>query len=180
MADVSPEFSRPIPLTRLGRAALHQHVIADAEERTSLARRFDLLALDRLEAEVVLTRDGGDVVLTANLEADLAQACSVTLLPVESRITDRFVLRFRGGIDDDEADRLTLETPEDEVIEPLMGDAIDIGEAVAQQLAIAMDPYPRAVGAELPAGDGDADAAFEAAEERPNPFESLASLKKPG
>jgi hypothetical protein len=41
---------------------------------------------------------------------------------------------------------------ETEVAEPFEGDAIDIGEAVAQQLALALDPYPRAPGASLEGG----------------------------
>ena len=46
---------------------------------------------------------------------------------------------------------MALEDPFDDLIEPLEGDAIDIGEAVAQQLAVAMEPYPRAPGVEAPA-----------------------------
>jgi hypothetical protein len=34
-----------------------------------------------------------------------------------------------------------------ELVEPLPSDILDIGEAVAQQLSLALDPYPRAPGA---------------------------------
>ena len=51
-----------------------------------------------------------------------------------------------------------------EIVEPFDGSAIDIGEAAAQQLALALDPYPRAAGASLA---GSADAADPAGEEPP-------------
>jgi len=74
------------------------------------------------------------------------------------------------------------ERPEDEIIEPLIGDSIDIGEAVAQQLSVAMDPYPRAVGAQsstasAKAGLVEGDEAG-APMARRNPFDALAVLKK--
>ena len=35
---------------------------------------------------------------------------------------------------------------------PYGGDSIDLGAALAEQLALALDPYPRKPGAKLPAG----------------------------
>jgi hypothetical protein len=56
----------------------------------------------------------------------------------------------------------------------------DLGEAVAEQLALALDPYPRAPGAELPAEaaeagseEGEATAPGPAA-----PFAALAGLRR--
>jgi hypothetical protein len=60
------------------------------------------------------------------------------------------------------------------VPEPLPADAIDLGEAVVQQLAVALDPYPRKPGAEIPAeysGAADTDG-------RGGPFASLARLRR--
>ena len=56
--------------------------------------------------------------------------------------------------------------------EPLVDGKIDVGEVVAQFLAVAMNPYPRKDGAKV------ADVVkSEDEEERPNPFAKLAGLK---
>jgi hypothetical protein len=68
------EFARPVPLTRLGGEPFHQHIVADEAERAALARRFELVALDRLEAEVELVREAtGTILLTASITAEFAQ-----------------------------------------------------------------------------------------------------------
>jgi hypothetical protein len=60
-----------------------------------------------------------------------------------------------------------------EPIEPLEGEVIDIGEAVAQQLSLALDPFPRSAGA-LPSSD-DLSGTGIVAE---SPFAVLAKLRK--
>jgi|HubBroStandDraft_1064217.scaffolds.fasta_scaffold00055_47 hypothetical protein len=165
-----PEFSRPVSTSRLSAAGATYRIAARAEERAALARRFGLVSLDRLEAEVRLHRVAAEIRLEADLSADLVQSCVVTMEPVPAALGETFALRYRAGIDEDEADRLALEHPEDEIIEPLIAESIDIGEAVAQQLSVAMDPYPRVSGApatsgEVPIGKSDA-------------FDGLAVLKK--
>ena len=49
--------------------------------------------------------------------------------------------------DEEELDPESLEGP-DEI--PYENDEIDLGEALAEQLALALDPYSRKPGAELP------------------------------
>ena len=178
-----PEFSRPISLAKLLKSGAVYRIAATEAERAALARRFALISLDRLEAEVRLNRTAGDIRLEADFAADLVQACIVTLEPVPAQIAEPFTLIYRPGIDEDEADRLSLENPEDEIIEPLIGDSIDIGEAVAQQLSVAMDPYPRVSGAQ-PADAGAVigeapDMPADGQDGRPNPFDVLAKLKRP-
>jgi hypothetical protein len=54
-------------------------------------------------------------------------------------------------------------------------DGLDLGEAVTQQLALSLDPYPRAPGAALPedlTGPGEAQAPPE------SPFAALKTLKE--
>ena len=178
----TPEFSRPVSAAKLSKTPATYQLVATEAERAALVQRFGLVSLDRLEAEVTLRRIGGDVRLEADLTADLVQACIVTLEPVPVQIAENFALVFRPGIDEDEADRLALENPEDEIIEPLMADSIDIGEAVAQQLSVAMDPYPRASGAQSAGADlefgGAPEGVSEASKARRNPFDVLATLKR--
>ena len=138
---VTPEFSRPVEAPRTtGRPATHK-IAANADERAALAQRFGLLSLDRLEAEVRLERlAGGLVRLSSTLSADAVQACVVTLEPVPARIAEEFSMLYGEGED---LRDVTLDG-EEEPVEPLEGGRIDIGEAVAQQLSLALDPFPRA------------------------------------
>ncbi len=146
MSTVLPEFSRRIELARLGAHEAAYPISAEAAEREALARRFDLLSLDRLEAEIHLRRAGGGMVrLSGRLGADVVQACVISLEPVASAIEQDFAMLY-GPAQPGKSVMVDLET---EVAEPFDGDAIDIGEAVAQQLALALDPYPRAPGASL-------------------------------
>jgi hypothetical protein len=179
----SPEFSHPISASRLSFKPSTYRLVANERERAALAKRFDLISLDRFEATVTLKREPGDAIrFDAAIEADLVQACIVTTDPVPAHITDVFTLIYRTDIDEATADQMALDNPEDEIIEPLIGDSIDIGEAVAQQLSVAMDPYPRSVGAESsiasaqagPIEDDEAGAPMA----RRNPFDALAVLKK--
>jgi len=178
-----PEFTRPISVARLSSKPAVYRLTANEAERAALAQRFDLISLDRFEAVVTLTREPGNAVrFDGEIDAELVQACIVTTDPVPAHVTDVFTLIYRPDIDEATADQLALDNPEDEIIEPLMGDSIDIGEAVAQQLSVAMDPYPRSVGADSSAApvstDGDEDDEASAPMARPNPFDALAALKK--
>jgi len=63
VANTIPEFSRLVPLVRLGPAPFRQQIEATPSERENLCRRFDLLALDRLTAAVELRRQGDEVIV---------------------------------------------------------------------------------------------------------------------
>jgi uncharacterized metal-binding protein YceD (DUF177 family) len=168
----APEFSRPIDLSRIGSVETAHEIGANEEERTALARRFGLLGLDRLSARVMLrrTQGGSALRLKAHFEADVTQACVVTLEPVQSHIADDFTVFYAKAPAGSE---VTIDPDGESVIEPLPEGPLDIGEAVAQELAVALDPYPHAPGASL-------DSAWrpeEAAEESPKPFAELTKLQ---
>jgi uncharacterized metal-binding protein YceD (DUF177 family) len=136
----APEFSRIVSLARLGTQTLRQEIAATADERVALARRFELVALDRLQARVELERQPGGIILMRGfVEAEFAQTCVVTLDPVASAVSADFMLRY-GPPDAEPEDPGAEDEP---AFEPLSGDAIDIGEAVAQEFALALPPFPR-------------------------------------
>lgn len=181
--NAPPEFSHPISASRLSFKPATYRLAANEAERAALSKRFGLISLARFEAVVTLKREPGDAIrFDGEISADLVQACIVTTDPVPARISDVFTLIYRADIDEETADQMALDNPEDEIIEPLIGDSIDIGEAVAQQLSVAMDPYPRSVGAQSEIevvqtaliDDDEAGAPMA----RRNPFDALAALKK--
>jgi uncharacterized metal-binding protein YceD (DUF177 family) len=146
------EFSRLVLLTRLGTEPYRQVITAGESERAALARRLGLLALERLSATVELVRRGADLVLLrAAFDAAFVQECVVTLDPVPGEAAEEFELLYGPP----EAEEGAAGPVEDAVaFEPLVGDAIDIGEAVAQEFSLALPPFPRspaAVAADLAA-----------------------------
>ncbi|HLJ63478.1 MAG TPA: DUF177 domain-containing protein [Stellaceae bacterium] len=137
---MTPEFSRPLDTVRLGPEDWVRDLAASPAEREALARRFGLLALPRLEARVTLHRRAdGAVRLSAALRAEVVQECVVSLKPVANRIEESFVLIFA----EEEEGRDLLIDEDADPIDSLGNGVIDLGEAVAQQLSLALDPYPR-------------------------------------
>lgn len=148
-------------------------LVADQAERVALARRFDIVRIDRLEAEVVLHRDGPAVDAKGTLSADIVQSCAVSAedLPVQIRepLAFRFVPASTGHTPDEEVE---LDAGDLDEIE-FSGSTFDLGEAVAQSVALAIDPFaigPQAEEARRKAGIVDQDAS--------GPFAALAALKK--
>ncbi len=181
-----PEFSRLVPVDRLGEAEIPEEIPeeipAEPGERAALARRFGRLSLDRLSATLRLERAGARnlVRIAGRLAAEVTQTCVVTLEPVSARLEEDFTLLYdldaAGAQGEAEGAREVMVEPEaEEPPEPVGPHGIDLGEALAQQLAIALDPYPRVPRVALPeeprAGAGGARAAG-------SPFAALESLKR--
>jgi uncharacterized metal-binding protein YceD (DUF177 family) len=147
-------------------------LVADEAERGAIAKRLDLASLDRLEAHVRLERTGDAVRATGRLLASLDQCCVVTGDPVAAHVDEPFAILF---------------VPEpvagpDEEVELGQGDldvvfhdgaAIDLGGALADTLALSLDPYPRSAGAEAALKE-----AGVLSEEQASPFAVLAKLRK--
>lgn len=166
---MTPEFSRPVRLDTIGAQLRAMRIEADEAERAALARRFGLIALDRLEAELSVVLAADDVIANGRVTAEAVQACIVTGAPVPARIDDTFALRFRPESGD--GGEVEVELAEDELDTIFFqGAAIDVGEAIAQTLALALDPYPRADGATL--GESGVKSDGEA-----GPFGGLAALR---
>ena len=167
-----PEFSRRIDGLRLSPRGERYEISARPEERAALAKRFELLTLDRLEAKVRLTpMAGGYYRLAAEFEAELSQPCAITSEPVPALVNDSFTLTY-GPVE--ESSEIVLDG-DAEPVEPLDDGMIDIGEAVAQQLSLSLDPFPRAPGASL---EEEANLSDHSPPE--SPFAALAKLRKPG
>lgn len=139
-----PEFSRRVPLDRIGSAVFSERIEAKAEERAALARRFGWLAIDDLSADLTLLGRAGGVDVEGRLQASLTQPCVVTGDPVPAVIDQKFRVRFidPAVLASGEEDEVELTEDDLDVMEYEDG-ALDLGEAVAQTLALAVDPFPR-------------------------------------
>jgi uncharacterized metal-binding protein YceD (DUF177 family) len=167
---MTPEFSRRISLAGLPPAGREERLAATPAECAALARRVRIPAVNRLAAVLRLRSEAGGVVrVEGRLSAEVVQDCVVSLEPVTQAVEEEVTLRILPPgapfSDDPEApDEIESE-----------GEAADLGEALAEQLALALDPYPRAPGARLEAPG----AAAEADPPR-GPFAGLAALRGRG
>jgi uncharacterized metal-binding protein YceD (DUF177 family) len=143
-----PEFSRRIPLDRIGDVPLAESITADVAERAALCARFGWLSLDRFEGEAAVTARGNGVSVQGRIRATLAQACAVTGDPVPVQVDTPFVVHFvDAGAAVAEPGEVEL-TADDLDVMAIEGGAVDLGEAAAQTLALALDPYPRSAKAD--------------------------------
>jgi uncharacterized metal-binding protein YceD (DUF177 family) len=167
---VTPEFSRPIDIRQIGERQIE--LSASDGERAALARRFGLVAIARLEAQVTLRREAATVAASGRLQADITQSCAVSGEPLAVAVDEPIALRFvpaaAPGVPDEEIELAAEDCDEIE----FDGAVIDLGEAVSQSLALAIDPY--AVGPQAHAARAAHGLLGEAAV---GPFAALAALK---
>lgn len=163
---MTPEFTRPLSVARISAAGLAMQVTATPEECAALASRFKLPGIAALSCRFVLRPAmGGTYEAAGTLHARITQLCVVSLDAFESEVREEFRLRFVP-----EGDESEDEDPDavDEV--PFAAETLELGEAAAQQLALALDPYPRKPGSALELPEDDS---------TPHPFAGLARLRRP-
>jgi uncharacterized metal-binding protein YceD (DUF177 family) len=185
-AKQKSEMERLVDLERMGPSGTALEVASSESERAALAKRFGFIGLPALTARVTVDRRaGGQVVVEGRLRAKLVQACILTLDPVSQAIDDGFRIVFKQDLDeerDPESGEAVLSAQLD-APEPLVGNMLDVGEIVAEQLLLAADPYPRKAGVKLEDvlpksrnGSKSGDRPGRAPERR-HPFAGLAALK---
>lgn len=168
--DPVPEFSRPIEVDRIPRTGSHEKLRADAPECERLARRLAVPRLHALSADLhAAPWRGGGLKVTGQLTADLDQVSVVSLEPFRSTVTfpvERYYLPEAEASADagEEAD-------------PIRHGVVDLGEAVAETLALELDPYPRRAGEVFAADPADPP---EDEPPPPSPFSALGKLHKKG
>ena len=166
------DFDQRLPIDQI-RDGDRIDLTADAAECAAIADRLGLLSLDRFDAHAVLSRDGGNIRATGRLKASLEQCCVASGDPVPSHVDEPFEILFlpepKAGRPDEEVELAAGEL--DTMFHD--GSAIELGSAIVDSLALALDPYPRSAGA---------DAALKEAgvlsEEEAGPFAALAALKE--
>lgn len=165
----APEFSRLERADAIGEGERRVDITADAAERAALAKRFDLLGVERLEAHFRARRDAAGIVVRGRVAAAVTQACSVTEEPLPVAIDEAVALRFVVG--DPEGDEIELDADALDTV-AYDGTVIDLGEAAAETMALALDPFPRG-----PNAAAALKAAGVLSEEEAKPAGALAGLK---
>jgi uncharacterized metal-binding protein YceD (DUF177 family) len=166
----SPEFSRPLDVRQAN--GKHVTLTADAVERDALARRFGLVRIDRLEASLALEATERGLEARGQLTAAIVQSCAVSGDDLPVTISEPLFFRFVPEAPDrgpDEEIELAVEDC-DEI--EFAGSMFDPAEAVAQSLALAIDPFARGQRADAARRE-----AGLLGEGETGPFAALAALK---
>lgn len=170
---VAPEFSCRVPLRDIGAGARPVSASASADQCAALARRFGLLAIDSLAVTGEVQATAAGISATGRLQAQVTQACVATGKPVGQTIDEPLALLFVPPGGGPAAEEIELSPDDCDQIEH-DGQAIDLGEAAAQTLALLLDPFPRAPDAdETLARAG----VLREGEEATGPFAALKALK---
>jgi uncharacterized metal-binding protein YceD (DUF177 family) len=166
----APEFSRLERIDTIGEGEREIRISATEDERAALALRFELKSIGALQAVFHLKRDTAGIVARGNVRAAVVQSCAVTDDALPVTVDEPVALRF---VADDASDADEIELNEDALdTMSFDGAAIDLGEAAAETMALALDPFPR--------GPNAAAALREAgviSEEEAKPLGALAGLK---
>ena len=161
----------PLPIATL-RDGQEVRIRADETIRSAIAKRLRLPAVHAFEADATLSVAGDVIVAKGVVKASVDQACTATGEPVPERVEEEVTLRFAPQPQHEEEEEIELgEGDLDTIFHD--GRTIELGDALVDTLALALDPYPRRA---------DADARLKAAgvltEEEAGAFGVLADLKK--
>lgn len=182
MALADFPLSHPQDIQHLTDKPLVVDLRPDEAQLQRLTKAYSLLALEDLVARFELRRWRRDgVAIEGRLQARATQACVVTLQPVEQQIEEVFTMRFDpdaaalSGVE--EEGEIDIDAFAEDPPDLLEGGRLDLGAILCEQLALALDPFPRAPGAELPEGYSE-DGKVDADDKPPSPFAVLERFRK--
>jgi uncharacterized metal-binding protein YceD (DUF177 family) len=171
---VNDPFAQALAIDRI-RSGERLDIAADEAARAAIAERLGLARLDRLEAHVVLERNGAEILAKGRVLASLDQSCVITGEAVAAHVDEPFEVKFVPEPTDASPDE-EIELAADDCDTMFHdGAKIDLGAAIADSLALALDPYPRSAAAAAALKEAGVISEAEA-----SPFAVLAKLKRGG
>lgn len=136
---MNSEFSRIIDLRQVNDEPL---LLEPTEaERKRLAARFQLSEVKAMQATISLRQEGDSVEAKGHLDAAIVQACAISGEDFPVTISEPIALRFvpPGKVHNPD-EEIEIHADDCDEIE-FEGTSFDLGEAVAQSLALAIDPF---------------------------------------
>ncbi|GAA0463765.1 DUF177 domain-containing protein [Parasphingorhabdus litoris] len=168
----APELSLIIKHSDIGGAPVTGQITADETQREALAVRFDLPSIESITADYRLEAKTDEIIFTGVILSDLHQACAISGQPFDVHVEEEFNIIFVEKTDSPTGEEeIELASEDCDVIE-YQAAQIDLGEAIAQTLYLALDPYPRGPDADIMAEKNGLKS-----EEEAGPFGALAALK---
>jgi uncharacterized metal-binding protein YceD (DUF177 family) len=169
---MSDGFAHRLQLDRI-RDGERLDISADEGERRAIAERLGLDSIERFDAHASLEKTGDTIRTKGRLKAAVQQRCVATGEPVAAHVDEPFEIMFVPEPADHAPDEeIELSAGDCDVVFH-DGSAIDLGSAIADTLALSLDPYPRSAGAEAALKE-----AGVLSEGQAGPFAALAKLKK--
>lgn len=169
-------FLREISLDALPAKGRYEKLFAEPDELSDIAQEFGLVALQVLKSELEVQPWRSGLRVRGKIIAEVVQSCTITLEPVTQSIDellDRVFLpesEIEAPPTDSEG-AIILDADKDDTPEVLIGPMFNLGQIVLEQLALEIDPYPKAPGAEL------GDVYQQELHVRESPFSALEGLK---
>lgn len=149
-----PEFSFLVDITSVPPSGRVYRLAASADECAAVAARLGVEKIDALTAALEVKAGAGGVTkVTGTVDAALTQTCVVSLVPVPATISEaveagfipeEIALKKKKAKEDAEEE---LDLGDEDPPEVVRDGRIDLGELAIEQVALALDPYPRAPGA---------------------------------
>lgn len=153
-------------------------VDADADELARLTELMNVSEVGAFHADLKAEKLRGGIHVTGGLTAEVTQPCVVSFEPVVQKIAEPVDRVFMPGedraFDATPGSETFIDLEGDDIPDHFQGPELDLSPLLLEILGLAIDLYPRAPGAEMPASD-DADD-----EEELNPFAALKALKEDG
>ncbi len=174
------EFSRPVRLDEIG-GGITRSIEASEIERAALAKRFGLIAVGALTAELNLTGTAAGTRVSGTVHAKATAACAVSAEPVDQLIAEEVAILVLPDVPRSADEEIELSEGDLDVV-LLQGGRIDLGAIAADSFALALNPYPLAdetVLAEarkLLLSEEQAEAERQAAKQASSPFAALKTL----
>ncbi len=156
-------WSVPVAVNDIPETGLHMEIEASAVVRAAVAELAAVRDLPELSAVFDLTRQGAGAHVSGHVHALVGQTCVISLEPMESRLDEAIEVTFSPSTEATSAD-------DEELPEPLVGGAIDLGALATEFLLLGIDPYPRKAGVQFMPP--------KAEEGGEHPFAALETLKK--
>lgn len=175
-------ISKPVDVRRLSARGQTIKLNANEEQRSWLAKDQGLVSVEAFATEAIVKPWKSDgAAITGRVKASFTQACVVTLEPVAAEIEEKFELYFLpeqmvSKVPDGGDIEFLFDPDAPEEPESFDGRTIDVGAVIIEQFSLAIDPYPRKPGSEVPDEFGAKNDA-ETAEKQRSPFAALAALK---
>ncbi|WP_417453157.1 DUF177 domain-containing protein [Kiloniella sp.] len=175
------EFSRRYPVDKVQARSQVLNIKAKPEECEAVAKRFDLIELKSLSAILELNPKGKGSLLEVKgqLKANVTQSCILSAEPVMAKINEPFEILYSFETNRETADEILIDIDAEDPPEMADPKGIDFGEAIVQQLAVMLDPYPK-----VPNSTWDGDSVDEAPDEeemqeaaKTSPFSVLKNLQ---
>jgi uncharacterized metal-binding protein YceD (DUF177 family) len=138
-AAVAPEWSHIIDVRHLPQGAFT--LGPDETQRRRLAGRFAISAIDRLDATVTIEPVGSAIAVRGRIVADIVQPCAISGEDFATAIDEPVDLRFvTDAAPVGPAEEIEITADQCDEID-FDGASFDLGEALAQSLALAIDPF---------------------------------------